>query len=274
VSKPAILAVLSAVSNGSCTPYQRVLKGVFIQAPVGATRTGVSGDDAAAGPVAPPCKPMNTKTTLTLAIAAVLAGGFVAAGAAFASPTDDVSPANDDLTDDPLPDDYDIEVIDPDGQLTDADVDRALELAWGADDLREEFETSDAFEITVQATGGLDEVLVVIDGENGEAASADVDLESETVTSVLAGEQVHSAGAVETLTLTETDGEDLASTFTVNDSENEGTFKISTDEIGMEEIDDENVQKIEVVPADDVETTEATGVTGSEDDSTESSDDS
>ena len=32
----------------------------------------------------------------------MLAGGFVAAGVAFASPTDDVSPATDDLTDDPL----------------------------------------------------------------------------------------------------------------------------------------------------------------------------
>jgi len=72
---------------------------------------------------------MNRKTTLTLAIAAVLAGGFVVAGTAFAGSNDEVPPADYELPDEQPTDDYDLEVIDPDGQLTDADVDRALELA-------------------------------------------------------------------------------------------------------------------------------------------------
>lgn len=194
---------------------------------------------------------MNVTKTLTLAVAAVLASGVVVAGTAFAGAAADVSPSDYDeqLTDDgstdaQLPDDYALDVIDPDDKLSDDDVERAIELAWAAEDVRAEFESSDPAEITVQATGGLDEVLVVLHGENGEAASTDVDLEAGTVTDVLPSEQVSTADSHETVTVTEVTEAGSTITFETTDGDAD-VFTISTDEI------DDGIQQIELRPADE-----------------------
>lgn len=136
---------------------------------------------------------------LTLAMAAAVALTVSVGGAAAA---EHVHSLSDEDSSDELPEEYDLTVIDPDEQLTDEQVDTALELAWQHDDVRTAFEESDAFDVTVQAAG-LEDVTVIIDGNDDEASGAVVDLEDETVTDVLAGDQIHSAQSVESVSLEE-----------------------------------------------------------------------
>ncbi|SDJ93561.1 hypothetical protein SAMN05216226_11259 [Halovenus aranensis] len=129
---------------------------------------------------------MNTKLH-TVVAAAVLALALSAGGVAAA---DHVYSHSADSADE-LPEEYDLTVIDPDDRLTDGQAEMALELAWSHDDIQEEFDESESCDVTVQATG--EDVTVVIKGDAGEAASADLDLDSETVKSVLPTEQIGTA---------------------------------------------------------------------------------
>jgi hypothetical protein len=135
---------------------------------------------------------MNTKLH-TVVAAAVLALALSAGGVAAA---DHVYSHSADSADE-LPEEYDLTVIDPDDRLTDGQAEMALELAWSHDDIQEEFDESESYDVTVQATG--DDVTVVIEGESGEAASADLDLDSKTVKSVLPAEQIGTADESESI---------------------------------------------------------------------------
>lgn len=167
---------------------------------------------------------MNTKLHAVVAAAALAltlsAGGIAAADHAH-SLSEDAS--------DELPDEYDLTVIDPDDRLTGGEAERALALAWGHDDVQDAFTDSDTYDVTVQATD--DDVTVVIDGEDGEAAGVDLDLEAETITDVFSGDQIRSADAVDSRTLTDLEGEN--GTVSVEEGDN-GTMTLSEDDIDME----------------------------------------
>jgi len=134
---------------------------------------------------------------LTLAMAVAVALTVSVGGAAAA---EHVYSLSDEDSSDELPEEYDLTVIDPDEQLTDDQVDTALELAWQHDDVRAAFEESETYNITVQAAG-LEDVTVIIDGNDDEASGVVVDLEAETVTDIHAGDQIHSAQSVESVSL-------------------------------------------------------------------------
>lgn len=137
---------------------------------------------------------MNTKLH-TVVAAAVLALALSAGGVAAA---DHVHSLSADSADE-LPAEYNLTVIDPDDRLTDGQAETALALAWSHDDVQEEFDESESYDVTVQATG--EEVTVVIKGDAGEAASADLDLDSETVKSVFPTEQIGTADESESIAI-------------------------------------------------------------------------
>jgi len=156
---------------------------------------------------------MHSKTvSFALALAAVLAiatGGAVAADAS---------------TDDALPADYERDVVDPDGDLSDEAIDRAIETAWANEEVRAALsdDATPSFEVWAEdGDGAVDASVWVspVDGSPEDTVVADVDLDAGTVTDVSAPEVV-TADEFETdsveiqTTATETDG-----TFTVAISE-------------------------------------------------------
>lgn len=118
-----------------------------------------------------------------LVIIAILAvsAGYIAA-ADNASLPEEVEPSES-LVDDI--DDVERDVIDPDDQLTDEDVEHVIDLTWNENAVRDTFEESEPRAITVQATGDLDEVEIAFVGENKESVAAVVDLKTETVVRVV-----------------------------------------------------------------------------------------
>lgn len=129
---------------------------------------------------------MNPKTVV-IAVATVLAltasvGGVVA--------TEYVHSFADDDTSEETPAEPTITVIDPDDLLTDELIETAIDLAWEEEDVQAAFEESEALAVTVDSTGGLDDVNVGIVGAPDEASAADVDLEMETVTNIVTGDRV------------------------------------------------------------------------------------
>lgn len=188
----------------------------------------------------------NRSTTLTIAIAAVLvifAGGAIVAGAAFVGASDEVSTTNGTEStseNGTAPDDYELDVVDPDDRLSDDDVDRAIALGWTNESVREHVETNASFEITVQATGSIEEVGVVFD--DGEAAvSATIDLTTESVTRVLSPEQVMTADDLETVDVDVNDSATVDAnetfTFEVNETLAEPDGDNSTDVLADTEIE-------------------------------------
>lgn len=171
---------------------------------------------------------MNAKA-LTLAVAAILALTVSAGGVAA---TDNLYSLSDEQSDE-LPDEYDLTVHDPDGVLTDELVDTAIALTWQHDDVQAAFDGSDSYEITVQATNGLDDVTVVIDGDGEEASGADVDLENETVTDALSGDQIRSADAVDTVDVTSENVSDDG-TIAVSTQDDGETVTVSEDDIDVD----------------------------------------
>jgi len=148
---------------------------------------------------------MHSKTvTFALALAATLAvatGGAVAADAS---------------TDDALPADYERDVVAPDGALSDAAIDRAIETAWANEDVRAALPdgATPSFEVWGEdGEGAVDASVWVspVDGSPEDTVVADVDLDAGTVTAVSAPEVV-TADEFETesleiqTTATETDG--------------------------------------------------------------------
>lgn len=171
---------------------------------------------------------MNTNG-LTLAVAAVLALTVSAGGVAA---TDHVYSLSDDTSDE-LPDEYDLTVVDPDDRLSDDQVETAIALAWQHDDVQAEFGESEAYDVTVQATDGLDDVTVVIEGDAGEVAGADVDLEEEAVTDVLSSDRVKSADATDTADLDGTTELDDG-TVSITLQDDGGTIAFSEDEVDVD----------------------------------------
>lgn len=115
---------------------------------------------------------MNSKTALTFALVTLLAGGLVT-GLVLADPTTDE-----------LPNAGELEVFDPNDQLTNDDVHDAIELAVSNTTVAETVEEIESPNITVQATGDRTDVKVVIVDDN-DGVSATVDLQTKSVTRVI-----------------------------------------------------------------------------------------
>ena len=124
--------------------------------------------------------------------------------------------AADASTDDALPADYERDVVDPDGALSDAAIDRAIETAWANEDVRAALsdDATPSFEVWAEdGDGAVDASVWVspVDGSPEDTVVADVDLDAGTVTAVSAPEVV-TADEFETesleiqTTATETDG--------------------------------------------------------------------
>jgi len=122
---------------------------------------------------------MKLKTALTFVLA-VLFAGILASGLALAGATDDVSPEDYGID----PDDDELDVYDPDDQLTADDIDDAIELSLSDETVAETVTGTDSPEITVQATGDRTDVTVVFAGES-DGVSAIVDLQDGGVTQIV-----------------------------------------------------------------------------------------
>ncbi|QIB74315.1 hypothetical protein G3I44_08490 [Halogeometricum borinquense] len=142
--------------------------------------------------------------TLTLAVAALLAfgaSGVVAAtttispspATADASPTDGVSPVN-----------HTVKVIDPDERLSEQDVKNAWQLAWSNETVKRSFENADSAHFQVEAVSDELQVYVVTNETARPQVVADVDLDSESVTSVEPINDVLIAGQVGSMQLAPT----------------------------------------------------------------------
>lgn len=178
---------------------------------------------------------MNTQTVLTVALAVLLVGGL-ATGLVLAEPTADV-----------LADDDELNVIDPDNQLTDDDVDDAITLAASNETVGKALEGTESLEITVQATGNLTDVMVVFVGDADNIA-ATVDLQDDSITRIV--ESVSTAANTESVTVS-AHAVDPGDTQTVQFTETDAATSAETVEVDAHELDVSNVELSET--GDEVE---------------------
>lgn len=177
----------------------------------------------------------STLLTLAVAIAAVAAlgiGGAVADG-----------PSTDE-TDGALPADHEIDVVDPDGDLSNADVTDAIDLAWANDEVRATIEDSDPLEFTVWAKdhpdGETDASVWVSELDDpAHAVVADVDLDADSIVEVTEPTEITADEMqVENVSLVEADStEGSVVTFSVENGTVGDRFEVSTDKRGSTEGD-------------------------------------
>ena len=156
----------------------------------------------------------------------MLVGGL-ASGLVLADPAADV-----------LPDDYELDLIDPDDQLSDDDVDEAITLAANDEVVAETLDGTESLDITVQATGNLTDVTVVFVGD-ADSIAATVDLQDERVTQVI--ERVSPASNAESLTVSAHTVES-GETHTVQFSETDTATSAESGAIGGHEHDVSNIE--------------------------------
>ncbi|WP_135820285.1 hypothetical protein [Halostella litorea] len=171
---------------------------------------------------------------LTVAVAALLAFGASGVAAATTSPptaTPDGSPA-----DVVQPSNHTVEVVDPDGDLSERDVERAWRTAWQHDAVRDWFE-SGPVHFQVEDVGDDLEVYVAPDEDAAPRVVADVDLDAGTVTDARPLDNVLTASDSETTELTAVnDTGDRVATFTVTNGtvvDGEAVTLRTTDSTGI-----------------------------------------
>ncbi|WP_121821896.1 hypothetical protein [Halostella salina] len=133
---------------------------------------------------------------LTVAVAALLA--FGAGGVAAAAPTSpQPAPGDGSAADVAQPSNHTVEVVDPDDELSDRDVERAWRTAWDHDAVRDHFDGGPVH-FHVEAVDGDLEVYVAPDEGAPPEVVADVALDDGTVTEVEELNNVRTASESET----------------------------------------------------------------------------
>ena len=151
----------------------------------------------------------TTATLAALTLVALVAGGVSAAPTApsTAASADVEQPAN-----------YTTGTVDPDDELTDSDVETARELAWANDSVRAAVDTDAPVAFEVRAPDGDDDhVSVGLDQHGTTVATADVDLDAESVVGV---------DEPEVLSTTEADHIEFEP---IDESSAETAFEVTTD---------------------------------------------
>jgi len=152
-------------------------------------------------------------TTATLAVLALVA--LVAGGVSAAPMTNPSTAPSADVA---QPAEYSVETVDPDADLTDGDVETARELAWANDSVRAAVDTDAPVAFEVRAPDGDDDhVSVGLDQHGTTVATADVDLDAESVVGV---------DEPEVLSTTEADHIEFEP---IDESSAETAFEVTTD---------------------------------------------
>ena len=162
----------------------------------------------------------KTATLAVLTLLAVMAGGASAASM--------TQPPASSAADVEQPENYTVETIDPDDQLTRAEAELARQLAWGNDTVREHVDADDPINFQPQAPASENGHVSVWIEQNGTAqATADIDLDTESVVA---------AGDVHVLTVDETDSIDVETTLEASGDADATVFEVTTDRDGNGDI--------------------------------------
>jgi hypothetical protein len=178
--------------------------------------------------------------TLTLAVAALLAivaGGAVAAPtpAAATSPAADVQPSN-----------HTVEVVDPDDRLAEQEIAELRRLAWGNDEVRQQFEDADGVHFHVEAVGESLEVYVASDENAPPGVVAEISLDGAEVTDVRTLNNAVTADSAATVELTPLDESAVenGSTVTVRTASGATTLSVengtAVEAVAVTSVDDGN----------------------------------
>lgn len=156
---------------------------------------------------------------LAFAVAALLA--FGASGVVAASTTSPLATADASPTDAAQPDEYTVEVVDPDDQLSEREVENALLLAWTHDEVRSHFD-GESVHFQVEALGDDRQVYVAPSEAAPPRVVADVDLDAEAVTGVEAIGRAMTADDAMTMQLSPVNATDLDGDVTVTVTRTDG----------------------------------------------------
>jgi len=148
-----------------------------------------------------------------LTLLAVMAGGASAASI--------TQPPASSAADVEQPENYTVETIDPDDQLTRADAELARQLAWSNDTVREHVDADQPINFQVQAPASENGQASVWIEQNGTAqVTADVDLGAESVVDV---------DDVDVLTADKTDRIETETTLEASGDADATVFEVTTD---------------------------------------------
>lgn len=183
---------------------------------------------------------------ITLAVVALLAlgtSGVVAAsitaspqaGPTGHSPSNDVSTSN-----------HTVDVIDPNDRLTERDVTTAWQLAADANSVREHVDEDSSLHFQIEALGDELQVYVAPSEEASPTVLAVVDLESESIVSIEALDNVVQATETTTMEVSPAEGTTPdSSNDTTRYTASESVIVVSAEELIATQFDPENVTEVE-----------------------------
>jgi hypothetical protein len=179
---------------------------------------------------------MNTNLAV-LAVAALLALGTGGVVAAMDAPTTDTA------SDDVLPANYTVDVINQDG-VSDEAVDQAIETAWANDTVQSYFDEGAGVHFEVWASG-LDEDVIHVDvapiGEPDETrVVTDVDSSTQRVTAVSEPVKLNASDAV---TIDCSDDDTDVDSGTEDTSSEENATRLTADQAIQGQIDESSIER-------------------------------
>ena len=179
---------------------------------------------------------MRTKLAV-LAVAALLAIGTGSVVAAMGSSTTDTA------SDDALPANHTVEVINP-GEVSDEEIDQAIETAWANDTVRSYFDDDTAVHFEVWASRLEGDVIHVkvapIDDPDETRAIADVNLSEQQVTYIDEPVKLNASNAI-TINASDYDRNDTEHSQNTDDEEN--ATKLTADQATQIELNESSIER-------------------------------
>jgi len=179
---------------------------------------------------------MRTKLAV-LAVAALLALGTGSVVAAMDTPTADTA------SDDALPANYTVDVINP-GEVSDEEVDQAIETAWANQTVRSYFDEVAAVHFEVWASGLDENVIHVkvapIEEPDETRVITDVNLSTKQVTDIDEPVKLNASNAI-TIDATDYDLNDTEHSQNTNNEEN--ATRLTADQATQIELNDRSIER-------------------------------
>lgn len=119
-----------------------------------------------------------------IALVALLALAVMASGVSAATMTSPLAGDSPSAADTVQPDEYTVDTVDPDDELTDDDIETAREIAWGNETVRASVNADEPVQFEVWAPNDAKDHPSVWVEQNDTTVVADIDLESESVVAV------------------------------------------------------------------------------------------